>query len=256
MRCHQCGADNPDSAQFCQHCGISFAAAQPVGEMQARTSGLAIASFVMGLLCLTCVAWPLLFLPAILCGIIALVSISNNKGRLKGSGMAIAGIVIPAVMIVLIPIFSVLLAILMPAFSVVKDYSQQIECRSNLHALHIATLCYAVDYEDQFPTPESWCDLLIKEQDVSPLSFRCPVDPEGTFSYAMNRNLTGQRIEEVSPDTVLFFEANLGRNGVGGPEDLVLRHNDDGIVGCIIAFVDNTPKFVPEEEIDELRWEP
>jgi hypothetical protein len=51
----------------------SMAVAEP------KTSRLAIAGFVMGLLCLTFVLWPLLFLPAIVCGIVALVKISNKK---------------------------------------------------------------------------------------------------------------------------------------------------------------------------------
>ena len=63
-------------------------------DFKGRTSRTAIAAFVMGLLCLTCVGWPLLFLPAIICGVIALILIANNKGQLKGVGLAVTGIVV------------------------------------------------------------------------------------------------------------------------------------------------------------------
>lgn len=56
----------------------------------------------------------LTLVPAIICGIIALVKISKSQGRLKGNGLAIAGIAIP---FALLPIVGIVLAIAVPAFN-------------------------------------------------------------------------------------------------------------------------------------------
>ena len=56
-----------------------------------RTSGLAIASLVLGILSLFLNV--LASIPAIICGILALIGIKNSRGRLTGKGLAISGIV-------------------------------------------------------------------------------------------------------------------------------------------------------------------
>lgn len=256
MRCNQCGVENPQQVSFCQHCGNPLSAAAGTEAMGAKTSGTAIASFVMGLLCLTCVAWPFLFLPAIICGIIALVLIANNKGRLKGSGLAITGIVIPVVMSVLIPVVSMLLAIMMPALSQVKEVAQKVVCETNFKALGNAMIVYMNDYEGRFPTPDRWCDLMMETVDVSEVSLKCPSDMEGNFSYAVNEKIGGIDLREAPADLVVLFESDLGRNGVGGREDVIFRHQLHDQPGCNILFADGHVEFVTEDRIGELRWEP
>ncbi len=61
----------------------------PAAPPASRISALAICSLVFGILGLCC----LLFIPAIICGHIALVKMSSDPG-LKGKGMAIAGLVL------------------------------------------------------------------------------------------------------------------------------------------------------------------
>ena len=97
MYCPKCGALNPDSARLCSACGQIMAAAVPQAPagpvMRPRTSGWAIAALVLGILSpFTCM---LTTLPAVVAGIVALVKIGNSNGRLKGIGMAIAGIALP-----------------------------------------------------------------------------------------------------------------------------------------------------------------
>ena len=183
MRCQQCGVENSDQAQSCSGCGSPLQVTQAMPSAAAKTSGLAIAAFVMGLLCLTCVGWPFLFLPAIICGIIALIMIANSQGRLKGMGFAITGLVLP---IVLAPI---LMAILLPALNNVKILAQSVVCGTNLKGLGNAMMVYANDYDGQFPTPEKWCDLMMETVDVSGQSLICPTNMEEEFSYAVNENI-------------------------------------------------------------------
>ena len=263
MYCSKCGVENSDGSTHCVNCGSILmdvpqqpgTQAEQVMAVKPQTSRLAIASLVMGLLCLTFILWPLLFLPAIICGIIALVKISNNKPCLKGTGLAVTGIVIPAVMIIFIPIIAMLLAIMMPALAKTKMIAQRVVCSTNMQGLSTAMIVYMNDYDDKYPTPEQWCDLLMQEADVSPKSFQCPLDPEGAFSYAINENLYKIEYNKLPPhQMVAIFEASLGRNGVGGSDDLVMRHDQNQRGGCNIAFADGHVEFVTEDRIGDLQW--
>lgn len=226
----------------------TFAAAAPP-----KTSSLAIASFIMALLCLfTCVLWPILFLPAIICGIIALVKISGSNGALKGQWMAVTGIVIPALMIVIVPM---LMAILMPALGKTKMIAQRVVCGTNLKGLGSALYVYALDYDDKLPTADVWCDVLMSEADVSPKSFICPSSDavEGQSSYAINRSAAGKRLRDLPADMVLLFEVSPGPrrwNPSGGPESINTEHHD----GCNILFADRSVQFVPADQLHTLRW--
>lgn len=65
----------------------------PVPPMpKVKTSGAAIASLVLGVLSLFCSL--LTAIPAVVCGVVALVKINKSPGRISGQGMAIAGLVL------------------------------------------------------------------------------------------------------------------------------------------------------------------
>jgi prepilin-type processing-associated H-X9-DG protein len=294
MYCPKCGVQNSEGATHCVNCDsvLMDVPSEPVtGQVPPgyavsppKTYGLAVAAFVMGLLSMTCILWPLLALPAIICAIIALVKIGNSNGQLKGTGLAIAGLIIPAVFLFIVPI---LMAILMPALSQVKHVAQRTVCATNLRGLAVAMTVYANDYDDTLPA-EDWCDLLIEKADVSPKSFVCPDSDavEGESSYALNENLAGMNSKKMPPDVVLFFETDKGKepdprdtsiksrryfecyrvyddntlvyknrfNQLGGPDDVVLRHKECGRPGCNVAFVDGHVEFVTENRIPDLKW--
>lgn len=258
-----------------------------------RTSRLAIASFVMGLVSLvTCVLWPILALPAIICGIIALVKISGANGMLKGKGYAITGIVLPAVMIILIPILAMALAILMPALNKTKHIAQRVICGTNLKGVGTALIVYTND-NNKFPPADQWCDLLIQECDVSPKSLICPSSDaiEGESTYAININAAGKDAETLPDYMVLLFETEAGIdsngrteniqnrgffqffekqgddwlnsiknnkvypnrwNQSGGPEILSMLYHKGE--GCNVLFADGHSEYVPSNEIPHLRW--
>ena len=116
MYCPKCGAMNPDSARLCSACGqVTEAAVAQVPGDPARgpqTSGWAIAALVLGVLSpFTCM---LTTLPAVVAGIVALVKIGNSNGRSTGTGMAIAGMVLPVVML---PFAAIGMGIMMPALA-------------------------------------------------------------------------------------------------------------------------------------------
>jgi prepilin-type processing-associated H-X9-DG protein len=249
MYCPKCGTQNPDDAQSCSTCGAVLTPSQTTTQpITPKTSGLAIASLVCAILSVfTCMVSAI---PAIILGIIGLVKIGNSKGRLKGTGMAIAGIVTPAVAI---PIIALLMGILMPALARTRQLAFRMVCGTNMSGLSKAMMIYADDYDDKYPTPDKWCDLLIEYCEVDPISFHCKGAEEGPCNYALNENVVELGIS-TQPDIVLLFETYPGWNQVGGPEILTTdNHQGDG---CNVSFVDGHVEFVKAEDIGKLKWKP
>ena len=249
MYCAKCEAENPDDAQFCISCGASFTANPTAAEpIITKTSGLAIAALVCAILSVfTCL---LTAIPAIILGIVGLVKINNSGGRLKGTGMAIAGIVVP---VAALPIIALLMGILMPALARTRQLAFRMVCGTNMSGLSKAMLIYANDYDDKYPTPEKWCDLLVEYCEVDPISFCCKGAPEGPCNYAINENIA-ELGSSTQTDIVLLFETHPGWNQVGGPE--ILTTNNHQGDGCNVAFVDSHVEFVKARDIDKLKWKP
>jgi prepilin-type processing-associated H-X9-DG protein len=187
-------------------------------------------------------------IPAIILGIVGLVKIEKSAGQLKGKGLAIAGFAVP---VALLPIL--LMAILMPALARTRTIAQRMVCGSNLSGLGKAMLIYANDYNDKFPTPSKWCDLLIENGEVTPKSFICKGAPEGPCNYAMNKNVEKLGTNS-SPDMVLLFETYPSWNQSGGPE--ILTTDNHRGEGCNIVFVDGHVEFVKTKDLKYLKWTP
>ena len=247
MFCPKCKTVNPDNAQSCWFCNSILTPVSPSGLAQgAKTSGFATASLVLGILApFTCF---ITAIPAIVLGIVALVKIGKSAGQLKGNGPAIAGICVP---VVALPVIVLLMGIMMPALAKVRQVSFRMVCATNMSGLAKAMLIYAKDYDNKFPAPSKWCDLLTEHCEVAPVTFCCKGAPEGPCNYAMNKN-----VEELGtnapPDMVLLFETQPGWNQSGGPEILSTdNHQGDG---CNIVFVDSHIEFVRTKDLKNLRW--
>jgi len=262
MNCPKCGTENPDDAQICNSCSAALKTAPAESSKPvAKTSGLAIASLVLAILSpFTCM---ISAIPAVILAIVALVKISKSQGRLKGNGLAVAGLAVP---FVVLPVIGILMGILMPALARVRQVAFRQVCATNMSNLGKAMLIYAGDYDEKYPTPSKWCDLLIEYADVSPLTFRCKgasgckiaccgkEDVSGKLcNYAMNKNA---EIDGTAspPDMVLLFETTSGWNQSGGP-DILTTDNHQG-EGCNIVFMDLHVEFVKTEDLDNLKWTP
>ena len=129
-----------------------------------------------------------------------------------------------------------------------RNLAIRLLCGSNLNGLGKAMLIYAQNHNDQYPTPNQWCDLLIKDFEVTKKMFRCSGDRKGLCSYAMNPNCEPNSL----PDTVLLFETKGGWNQFGGPE-LLTTENHKGR-GCNIVFNDEHVEFVETGQLENLKY--
>jgi competence protein ComGC len=224
---------------------------KPLPGPDARTSGLAIISLVLGVLSVFTLL--LTAIPAIILGIVSLVKIEKSGGHLKGKGLAIAGFAIPAC---LMPVV-LMMALLIPALARTRTLAQRVACAAHLKGLANAMIVYTTEYDGRFPTSGQWCDLLIDHADVCENSFRCPSACRSSacgykFSYGFNANLDGLTIDDVPADTVLMFEIDGGWNVAGGPE--IISTNNHRGEGCHIVFADGYVEFVRTENLQHLKW--
>jgi len=252
MYCPKCGVENVEGAVRCAGCGFELVGTGAAAAgVEAKTSQAAVAALVLGILVFF--SCGITALPAVICGIVALVKISGSNGLLKGKGMAITGLVLPGVFVALLPFFAMVAAIFMPALYRTKFIASRVVCVTQIKGLSAAMLVYAHDYDDRVPTGDEWCDLLMRYADVPPEAFSCPSAPEGECNYALNKNLRKMGGPE-SARIVAIFESQPGWNQAGGPELLTTEyHNGEG---CNVAFGDGHTEFVRADRIDSLYWGP
>ncbi len=188
--------------------------------------------------------WALLLVPgsclvSLVFGLDSILKIRKSKSELKGMGLAV-GVVLADATVTIVMILGVLFG--------VRPIIHRIVCGRNLEGLGKALSIYANDFDDKYPTPEKWCDLLIQYAEITEKSFRCPAAKKGRSHYAINPNCQ----LKSPPDVVLLFEAGPGWNQFGGPERLVGdRHWWRG--SCVL-FNDSQLQFIRKKDIGQLKW--
>jgi hypothetical protein len=80
--------------------------------------------------------------------------------------------------------------------------SRAIVCLGNLRQLGLCLRMYAAEHEGRYPPAQRWCDVLVAEygehEDLNKV-FRCPGDPKGPCSYAMNPDADPNSEERLMP---------------------------------------------------------
>jgi type II secretory pathway pseudopilin PulG len=109
----------------------------------ATTSGKAIASLVCGILNF----FPF-FVIAIVLGHISLSEIRKSAGRLKGEGLAIAGLVLGYLGIVAIPLILIVAAIAIPNLLRAKIAANESSAMHSVRALGAAEVTYRIQHGD------------------------------------------------------------------------------------------------------------
>jgi len=135
----------------------------------APTSGLAIASLVLGILSL--IACSILSgIPAIITGHIAHNRTRRQPGLYGGGGIAIAGFVLGYLSLLCIPVWA---AMMLPALSQAKSRAQTINCVNNMKQIGLAARMWAESHDGYFPLDF----LSMSNELVSPKILACPGDP-------------------------------------------------------------------------------
>lgn len=111
---------------------------QPPSSAPAHTSGLAIASFVLGLL--SCPFFLFASIPGLICGVLGLSGISQSERggsgqRLAGRGLAITGITLSAIFTLLTPLS---IAVLLPAIQAARNAARTVPLMNNLKQISLA----------------------------------------------------------------------------------------------------------------------
>jgi Domain of unknown function (DUF4190) len=95
IQCPRCNRQNTLSANNCLGCGLPFTMEGTAGDAVSGTNTWAVASFVLGIITLTCgfflVIPPLL---AIVFGILAMRNGNTADGKTPGQGLAVTGIIL------------------------------------------------------------------------------------------------------------------------------------------------------------------
>jgi len=222
----------------------SGVAPPPFPGAPTRTSGLAIASLICGIL--GCI--PFSALAGIGLGIGALSSINKSRGQLKGRGLAIAGICVSAFMcLIFLP------AMFLPALAKAKARAQTIQCGNKMQELAAAAKAYAQNSGNKLPDASNWCDVLkphLKNQNA----FYCPSEDSQLCGYGFNGALSGRSLDEVNPSTVLFFEIPGGWNVSGGPEQMLPdpRH----LRNYNVVYVNGKREQLTHSAVQNVRWDP
>ncbi len=117
----------------------------------AKTSGMAMTSMILGIVGVvtTCLlVGVVLCVVALILGIISLVAINKEPGRLGGKGYSIAGIVLGACGFVLLPL---MVAILLPSLGRAKEMANRGTCSANLRQIGQSMAIYGTENGDVLP---------------------------------------------------------------------------------------------------------
>ncbi len=146
--CAACGNSLSLEDRFCRVCGRAADAVSPSIPVPSavapysgpsETSGKALASLVFGLLFFV----PLAFVAAVVLGHLALSEIKKSAGRLKGQGLAIAGLVLGYGWIAILPVMLIVAAIAIPNLLRARIQANEASAVFQTRRLVIAETSYA-----------------------------------------------------------------------------------------------------------------
>ncbi|HEV2468746.1 MAG TPA: DUF4190 domain-containing protein [Candidatus Sulfotelmatobacter sp.] len=143
--CSGCGNNISPEDKFCRVCGraassvtaVAVAAAPP--STPPETSGKAIVSLISGLFFFV---FPLAIL-AIIFGHLSLSEIRKSAGRVKGDGIAIAGLVLGYAGVAVIPVVLIVAAIAIPNLLRARMAANEASAVSGIRILNTAEVAYS-----------------------------------------------------------------------------------------------------------------
>lgn len=185
-----------------------------------QTSGLAVASMVLGLLGLMCVG--LTALPAVICGHLSLSQIKRSAGRVGGQGMAITGLVTGYLMLLAFGalILALIAGLALPVFNHANVKNKSTRTLAQGKQIGLACKLYATDHDGDFPKT---LDELVPTYLSDEKLFVCPLD---------------------STDSAMGYEY-FGGNENDGPRKMLLRSKAATADGKrVVIYSDDSAELV------------
>lgn len=234
MYCPNCGAQLTEFSKFCSTCGkraasdLAMASSGLPGQAQ-ETSGQAIGSLISGV-------FGLLFFPAslvaIILGHISRSTIRKSNGRVGGSGMALAGLILGYVGITILPLL-IVAAIAIPNLLRARMAANESSAVASIRTLANAERAYMI----QFPSVGYTCRLasLGGSASASPTTTQAGLIDARLSSGTKNgyrfelRNCTNA--EDGAHFQVLAYPVlsnNTGKRAFCSDESEVIRFNVSG----------------------------
>ena len=180
------------------------------------TSGLAIASLVVGILAVLLCFVPLI--PGAVALVLGIVAINQTgPGQKTGRGLAIAGVTLGSVGLLLSLL--VLPSILLPSLNRAREAANKVKCASNLRQVGQAARQYAIDGDGAFP-PD--LETLTAASAVVPEVMICPSSSHAAAAppFVAGQNLSyvylGRGLTDAMPTTaILAYEPMENHNREG-----------------------------------------
>jgi hypothetical protein len=236
----------------------SISSVSPPSSVEAiqppKRCGLATASLVLGLLGIVpCGVFGMIGLPI---GITALVKIGRSNGRLKGNGLAIAGISCSTAALGALFFQILLIGILLPALGTARMAAMQAKTFSQARELAMAATLYATDHDDQYPSADNWVQVFLDKGFIVEETLVSPFAMKDGRAFAMNAKLGDLRVAEITypARTVLFFECAARSPLAGGRELFPTRPRSQA--GYAVVFANGVVTDTLPEDVDLLVWDP
>src|SRR5687767_4735773 len=125
-----------------------------------ESSGLAVASLVLGILGIALCLGPLTGIPAVICGHMAQARIRRAGGTT--GGMVMAGLITGYISIAMITVIGLMIAIAIPNFVKARQQAQYNACQSNLKMIQQAKETWALENRRTEDAVPARTDLLEK----------------------------------------------------------------------------------------------
>lgn len=224
-------------------------------DADAPTSRMAIASLILGVLgfCTGITA-----IVGLILGVIGIRQIQRSNGKLRGQGVAVAGVAISAgALLIAFLAVVVLVGVTMPAVGIARQAATQARATAEARQIAQAMMQYHTSYRSEFPPVDAWRSALTT---VDELDEQTDGDGGGKTvipgGFSMNAALDGMHAYDVAEPgrTVMIFETPSGSPLSGGRE--VMAGEPLNADGFVIIFVDSTVELVPADQLDELIWDP
>ena len=143
-------------------------------SMPETKNTLSITSLVLGILAIVpCSIFT--GIPAVVTGHIALSQAKRSPTEYGGRGMAVAGLVM-GYLSILVAVFMIPAALLLPALAKAKARAQEVQCRNQLRSISLAARLYSNDHAEKFAP-----DFLSMSNELNtPKILVCPSDRNAT----------------------------------------------------------------------------